>query len=84
MTWHKYDHDNKDANPLPPTGELVYILESYYIDGVDMGYWDDGWWRHWAGSDDVGVIAWHPFDRFPAVPGEIEDWQQELLARYDD
>lgn len=81
--WYKYDYDDKDANPLPPAGELVYILETYYIDGVDMGYWDDGWWCHWSGSDDVGVVAWHPFE-FPAVPQHIIDWEKQIESRYSD
>lgn len=63
--WIPYDHENRDANPLPTRGDLVWIYDEYY-QGATIGYWD-GWWSDSYGSDDVGVSHWMPLE-YPKEP----------------
>ena len=69
MAWIPYNHEDKDANPLPKGYAIVWIYDEYYS-GVTLGYWD-GYWRHHSGSDDIGVTHWMPLE-YPEPPEGVE------------
>lgn len=59
--WIPYDYEDKKANPLPKSGELVWIHDEFY-EGVTIGVWN-GWWESAAGSDDISVTHWTPLTK---------------------
>jgi hypothetical protein len=64
--WRRFDYDDKAAT-APPPYTLVWIVETFYEDGVTLGYFDGYTMRTWSGSDDCRVTHWKPL-KTPAVP----------------
>lgn len=71
VQWKPFDYENKKAT-APPAGELVWIVEEYYFEGVTVGYFDGYTMRTWTGSDDCSVTYWAPIE-FPVPPPEAEE-----------
>jgi predicted SnoaL-like aldol condensation-catalyzing enzyme len=70
MKWHQYVYEERDAT-APPEGELVWVLERYYLEGVGIGYYDGYTMRMWSGSDDCGVTHWARI-QYPKGPAPVE------------
>lgn len=67
VDWHAFDYADK-ANTAPPAGELVWIREDFYEDGVTLGQFDGWTFTTYWGSDDCSVSWWAPIVR-PDDPG---------------
>lgn len=66
MEWRIFDYTDR-LRTAPAMGELVWIMEQYYIQGVTMGYFDGRVMRMWGGSDDCSVTHWAEID-YPEGP----------------
>jgi hypothetical protein len=70
VEWQRYDYENK-ANTAPPDDRLVWIIEDFYTEGVDLGFFDGFTFRTWTGSDDCSVSWWALID-YPPPPRGVE------------
>lgn len=58
----------------PPVGEIVWVIEDFYLEGVGLGLFDGVVWRLCpSGSDDCQVSFWMPL----AYPEPPEEWTNE-------
>ena len=75
VAWHAFDYENKDetAPPRELNYELVWIIETFYSNGVDLGYFDGHTFRTRSGSDDCNVTHWALID-YPEPP---EGWDAD-------
>lgn len=74
MTWIPFDYEDKQANPLPPNGEPVWVYDDFYS-GVTIGwYWN--WWETHDSKDDCHIDAWMPIVK-PAPPGGVSGRQDQ-------
>jgi len=82
IEWHAFDYEDR-AKTAPPRNlwhELVWIVERYYTEGVDLGYYDGYTFRTYAGSDDCSVSYWAEID-YPEPP---EGWDADDEDEDDD
>ena len=65
--WREFDYDRR-YEMAPPPGEMVWIVETFYADGVTIGVYDGTTFRVLpSGSDDCSVSHWAPMS-FPPTP----------------
>lgn len=67
VEWHPFDYGNKPATKPPHTG-WVWIVEEFYTQGVEIGYFDGFTFRNSSGSDDCSVSHWAEI-AYPQPPG---------------
>lgn len=61
VEWHVYDHEDESTAPHKSQwGEVLWIVEQFYVDGVTVGVYDGVTFRVAAvsGSDDCSVSHW--------------------------
>ncbi len=75
VEWHAFDYANKGetAPPQELDYELVWIIETIYSNGVDLGYYDGHTFRTRNGSDDCSVSYWAEIT-YPEPP---EGWDAD-------
>lgn len=78
VQWRRFDYADKKRT-APPVGDLVWIVEEFYTEGVTLGYFDGFTMFTWAGSDDCSVSWWAPIE-YPASPEETEEEVDAGLA----
>ena len=79
MNWNKVGID-KTKETHPRAHELVWIYDM--DDEISVGYWDNGWWCLWTGSDDIYVVAWAPIS-YPDPPDFINEWLAEIVKSWE-
>lgn len=80
VQWHKFDYEDKNANPLPEPYETVWIVEEFYALGVTQGYFDGYTFNTFESKDDCKVAYW-AYIEYPEPP---EQWSIELQADYEE
>ena len=75
VEWHPFDYEKKKT-PAPPHSDLVWIVERFYTEGVDLGYLDGYTFRTINGSDDCSVSYWADLD-YPEPPAGWDDREDE-------
>jgi hypothetical protein len=72
VEWHQYNREDKPNTTPANVDELVWIFETFYTGGVDVGYFDGFTFRMWSGSDDCNVTHWAPMET-PEPPPDAPD-----------
>lgn len=76
VKWNKFDYTNKDLEPKPPVNELVWIVESHYLQGPGLGYFDGFTFRTWIGTDDCSVKYWAEIE-YPDCSAEWAELEKQ-------
>lgn len=71
VEWHEFDYARKPET-MPPHGDLVWIVEELYEEGVTLGFFDGFTFNTWTGSDDCHVTHWAEIAFPPAPAGDEE------------
>jgi hypothetical protein len=69
-TWHKFDYNDDATNP--PYGETVWVVETFYTNGVTLGWHDGCTFMTYDYKDDCKVTYWAEIE-YPEPPKE---WNQ--------
>lgn len=72
--WKKFDYERKsDTAPDKSLWHTeLWIVETFYDEGVTIGYYDGHTFRTSGGSDDCHVSHWAEID-IPDMPDEEDD-----------
>lgn len=60
VEWHVYDFEDEATNPPRELfGEMLWVVEQFYVEGVTIGLYDGFTFRVLpSGSDDCSVTHW--------------------------